>query len=129
MLRVLWRCTLVRQQEGPCVGLCCDSMGGTRAVVTRELAVPLIDETVGSERLDAAALPPGEDEETLAEIAPVVGTQPPLPSAAQSALPQRTQQDSPTRPDLNWTSPDGHLNEVAPGRVLTVPPPAHGSPE
>jgi hypothetical protein len=91
--------------------------------------LPLIDETVGSERLDAAALQPGEHEEAVVEAASFGSAPPPLPPVAQSTLPQRTQQDSPTKPHLNWISPDGNLNEVAPGRVVTVPPPAHGSPE
>ena len=98
-------------------------------VVTRELALPLIDETVGSERLDAQALQHGESEEALVEVVPSGSAPQPRPPVARSELPQRTQQDSPTQPHLNWTSPDGNLNEVAAGCVVTLPPPVHGSQE
>jgi len=98
-------------------------------VVTRQLALPLIDETVGSERLEASARQPGEPEEALVEAASAVSAPQPRPPVSRSELPQRTQQDSPTKPHLNWTSPDGNLNEVAAGRVVVLPPSVHGSPE
>src|SRR5262249_43122513 len=98
-------------------------------VVTRELALPLIDETVGSERLDASALKSGEHEEAVVEVVSSGSAPQPRPPISRSELPQRMQQDSPTKPHLNWTSPAGNLNEVAAGRVVGVPPSEHGSQE
>ena len=97
-------------------------------VVTRELALPLIDETVGSERLDAPARQHEDNDAALLEVAPV-SAQPAQPPVARPELPQREHQDSPTKPHLNWISPDGNLNEVAAGRVVVVSPSGHGSQE
>lgn len=83
------------------------------AVITRELALPLIDETVGSDRLETvrpAEAP--ETETTLAVRVPVV---------ASSGRSQP--QDVPAH--LNWTNADGQLNEVAAGRVVVTAPAVH----
>src|SRR5262249_33733404 len=97
-------------------------------VVTRELALPLIDETVGSERLDASPRQPEDHGTALLEVESA-RAQPAPPPVSRPELPQREHQDSPVNPHLNWTSPDGHLNEVAAGRVAVVPPAVHGSQE
>jgi len=96
-------------------------------VVTRELALPLIDETVGSERLDTPARQHEDNEAPLREVASG-GAQPAQPRVARPEPPQRQHQDSPVNPHLNWISPDGNLNEVAAGRVVVLPP-VHGSQE
>lgn len=95
------------------------------AVITRELAVPLIEETVGSDRLDAIRIPDSSEEEARSEVVAPLRPQP-------FAMPDTASRPSPlheTQPQLNWTDADGQLNEVAAGRVVVVPPPAHSRPE
>lgn len=93
-------------------------------VVTRELALPLIEETVGSDRLEATSSLLHDDAETPAEVG---AAQTPQANARPSRpeTPLRTHQDSPTGAHLNWTSSAGMLNEVAAGRVVVAPPSVH----
>jgi nucleotide-binding universal stress UspA family protein len=91
------------------------------AVITRELAVPLIEETVGSDRLDSLGAQGGDEAET--RVAPVA----PASSRPQVQSPARSTEES--KPQLNWTNAEGQLNEVAAGRVAVVPPPAHSRQE
>ena len=91
------------------------------AVITRELAVPLIEETVGSDRLDSSGAQGGDEAETrVTAVAPAS----PLP---QVQSPVRSTEES--KPQLNWTNAEGQLNEVAAGRVAVVPPPVHSRQE
>jgi hypothetical protein len=84
------------------------------AVITRELAVPLIAETVGSDRLDGSGTwGSAEDEAQVTAVAPV-STSTKVPSHVRSA--------EGSKPQLNWTNTEGQLNEVAAGRVAVVPP-------
>jgi len=58
-----------------------------------------------------------------------VSTQPQaLPSGMRSEEPRRPQPQD-TKPQLNWTDADGHLNEVSAGRVVVLPPPTHSRQE
>ncbi len=83
------------------------------AVITRALALPLIEETVGSDRLDAVGSPDDAAAEELVEARPTVRVLTPVhPGRSQ---PQEVQ------PHLNWTGADGQLNEVAAGRVVVAP--------
>jgi len=91
------------------------------AVITRELAVPLIEETVGSDRLASPGAQGGDEAATR-----VTAVAPASPSP-QGQSPVRHTEES--KPQLNWTNVDGQLNEVAAGRVAVVPPPAHSRPE
>ncbi|GIX48104.1 MAG: hypothetical protein KatS3mg131_2315 [Candidatus Tectimicrobiota bacterium] len=80
------------------------------AVITRELALPLIEETVGTDRLDA----------TRSALADDLEGPPPVRSngGPESGPLRRSQPDAPVRPHLNWTDPQtGALNEVG-----AVPP-------
>ena len=91
------------------------------SVITRELAVPLIEETVGSDRLDGSGAQGGDEAETrVTAMAPAS----PLP---QVQSPVRSTEES--KPQLNWTNAEGQLNEVAAGRVTVVPPPVHSRQE
>ena len=91
------------------------------SVITRELAVPLIEETVGSDRLDSSGAQGGDEAETrVTAVAPAS----PLP---QVQSPVRSTEES--KPQLNWTNAEGQLNEVAAGRVAVVPPPVHSRQE
>jgi nucleotide-binding universal stress UspA family protein/predicted Zn-ribbon and HTH transcriptional regulator len=91
------------------------------AVITRELAVPLIEETVGSDRLDGSGTRgSAEDEAQVRAVAPV-STSPKVPSQVRRA--------EESKPQLNWTNAEGQLNEVAAGRVTVVPPPTHSRQE
>ena len=91
------------------------------SVITRELAVPLIEETVGSDRLDSSGAQGGDEAETrVTAMAPAS----PLP---QVQSPVRSTEES--KPQLNWTNAEGQLNEVAAGRVAVVPPPVHSRQE
>jgi hypothetical protein len=82
------------------------------------LALPFIDETVGSDRLDAngsaeaAAAAPAEN-----------GERRPVPRPSQ---PLRTQPGVSDNPTLDWTNDDGNLNEIGAGRVVITSMPAHG---
>jgi nucleotide-binding universal stress UspA family protein len=91
------------------------------SVITRELAVPLIEETVGSDRLDSSGAQGGDEAETrvtaVAPASPHPQVQSPVKSTAES------------KPQLNWTNAEGQLNEVAAGRVAVVPPPVHSRQE
>jgi nucleotide-binding universal stress UspA family protein len=91
------------------------------AVITRELAVPLIEETVGSDRLDSVGAQGGAEAET--RVTPVV----PASTRPQVQSPARRTEES--KLPLNWTNAEGQLNEVAAGRVAVVPPPAHSRQE
>jgi len=91
------------------------------AVITRELAVPLIEETVGSDRLDSLGAQGGDEAET--RVTPVA----PASTRPQVQSPARSTEES--KPQLNWTNAEGQLNEVAAGRVVVVPPPAHSRQE
>jgi rubrerythrin len=95
-------------------------------VVTRELAVPLIEETVGSDRLDAlrgvqevnSVLP----ESLGAPSSHIVSER----SVTLDEL-KRTTRMAPSQPHLNWVDAEsGGLNEIAAGRVVVVPPTSHG---
>ena len=91
------------------------------SVITRELAVPLIEETVGSDRLDSSGAQGSDEAETrVTAMAPAS----PLP---QVQSPVRSTEES--KPQLNWTNAEGQLNEVAAGRVAVVPPPVHSRQE
>jgi hypothetical protein len=91
------------------------------AVITRELAVPLIEETVGSDRLDSSGAQDGDGAKTrVTAVAPAS----PHP---QVQSPVRSTEES--KPQLNWTNAEGQLNEVAAGRVAVVPPPVHSRQE
>jgi nucleotide-binding universal stress UspA family protein len=91
------------------------------SVITRELAVPLIEETVGSDRLESSGAQESDEAATrLTAVAPVS----PLP---QAQPPVRSTEES--KPQLNWTNAEGQLNEVAAGRVAVVPPPVHSRQE
>ena len=91
------------------------------SVITRELAVPLIEETVGSDRLESSGARESDEAATrLTAVAPAS----PLP---QAQLPVRSTEES--KPQLNWTNAEGQLNEVAAGRVAVVPPPVHSRQE
>jgi predicted Zn-ribbon and HTH transcriptional regulator len=91
------------------------------AVITRELAVPLIEETVGSDRLDGAGTRDRAEDEARGTAGAPVSTRPAVSSPARSAEEQP--------PQLNWTNAEGQLNEVAAGRVAVVPPPIHSRQE
>jgi hypothetical protein len=91
------------------------------AVITRELAVPLIEETVGSDRLDGS----GAQDSDAAEARVTSGVPASLPP--QVELPIRGIEES--HPQLNWTNAEGQLNEVAAGRVTVISPPVHSRQE
>ena len=91
------------------------------SVITRELALPLIEETVGSDRLDSSGAQGGD------EAAPRVTAVAPASTRPQVQSPVRSTEES--KPELNWTNAEGQLNEVAAGRVTVVPPPAHSRQE
>ena len=91
------------------------------AVITRELAVPLIEETVGSDRLESSGAQGDDEAETRVTAGAPTSTRP------QVRSPVRSTEES--KPQLNWTSAEGQLNEVAAGRVVVVPPPAHSRQE
>lgn len=91
------------------------------AVITRELAVPLIEETVGSDRLDGSdTRGSAEDKAQVTAVAPV-STSPKVPFHVRSA--------EESKPQLNWTNAEGQLNEVAAGRVAVIPPSTHSRQE
>jgi hypothetical protein len=91
------------------------------AVITRELAVPLIEETVGSDRLEGAGAQGGDEAER--RITPVT------PASTHPQVQSSVRHTEESKPQLNWTNVDGQLNEVAAGRVAVVPPPAHSRQE
>jgi len=91
------------------------------AVITRELAVPLIEETVGSDRLESPGAQDGDEAATRVTPVAAASTSPQGPSPVR-----RTEE---SKPQLNWTNADGQLNEVAAGRVAVVPPPVHSRQE
>ena len=91
------------------------------AVITRELAVPLIEETVGSDRLESSGAQGGDEAETRVTAGAPASTRPQVQS------PVRSTEES--KPQLNWTNAEGQLNEVAAGRVAVVPPPVHSRQE
>ena len=86
--------------------------------ITRDLALPMIDETVGSDRLDAN----GSAEPVAPEQAEANGNRP----APRPSEPLRTQPGVSDNPTLNWTDDDGNLNEVGAGRVVVTSMPVHG---
>jgi len=83
--------------------------------------VPLIEETVGSDRLDSLGAQGGDEAET--RVTPVA----PASTRLQVQSPARSTEGS--KPQLNWTNTEGQLNEVAAGRVAVVLPPAHSRQE
>ena len=91
------------------------------AVITRELAVPLIEETVGSDRLDSSGAQGGDEAAPRVTAVAPASTRPQVQSSGR-----RTEE---SKPQLNWTNAEGQLNEVAAGRVTVVPPPAHSRQE
>ena len=91
------------------------------SVITRELAVPLIEETVGSDRLASSGAQGGDEAETRVTAVAPASTHP------QAQSPVRSAEES--KPQLNWTNTEGQLNEVAAGHVAVVPPPAHSRQE
>ncbi|HSX79144.1 MAG TPA: universal stress protein, partial [Candidatus Saccharimonadia bacterium] len=91
------------------------------AVITRELAVPLIEETVGSDRLESSGAQGGDEAETRVTAGAPTSAHPQVQS------PVRSTEES--KPQLNWTNTEGQLNEVAAGRVTVVPPPVHSRQE
>jgi nucleotide-binding universal stress UspA family protein/predicted Zn-ribbon and HTH transcriptional regulator len=91
------------------------------AVITRELAMPIIEETVGSDQLDGSGIRGSAENETPVTAGAPVSTRPEAPSPVSSA------QES--KPQLNWINAEGQLNEVAAGRVAVVSPPAHSRQE
>ena len=91
------------------------------SVITRELAVPLIEETVGSDRLDGSGAQGGDEAETRVTAGVPASPHP------QVQFPVRSTEES--KPQLNWTNAEGQLNEVAAGRVTVVPPPVHSRQE
>jgi len=99
------------------------------SIITRELALPLIEETVGSDCLEVPGVQGEADADALeAVVAPMS----PQPQALQPVMrseesPRPPLQD--TKPQLNWTDAEGHLNEVAAGRVVVFSPPAHNRQE
>ena len=86
--------------------------------ITSDLALPMIDETVGSDHLETN----GAREPIAAVPSDDNGTRPvPRPSE-----PLRTQPAVSDNPTLNWGDGDGNLNEVGAGRVMVTTLPAHG---
>lgn len=85
------------------------------SVITRELAIPLIEETVGLDRLDASST--GEEEELAADLIAAVpkrATPQGVPVPEQS---QKAGSNTESKPHLNWTDPQtGKLNEIGPQR-------------
>jgi len=98
------------------------------AVITRELAVPLIEETVGSDRLEGSGI-----RESAADEVPGTALTPASPRSQEQAPVSSAEMLRPlpetAQPHLNWTNAAGQLNEVAAGRVVVVPPPAHSRQE
>ena len=91
------------------------------ALVRADSTHPLIEETVGSDRL---ASPGAQDDDEAATRVTAVA---PTSTSPQVQSPVRHTEKS--KPQLNWTNVDGQLNEVAAGRVAVVPPPAHSRQE
>jgi nucleotide-binding universal stress UspA family protein len=91
------------------------------SVITRELAVPLIEETVGSDRLDGSGAQGGEETE------PRATARVPASPSPQVQFPLRSTEES--KPQINWTNADGQLNEVAAGRVTVTSPSVHSRQE
>ncbi len=91
------------------------------SVITHALAVPLIEETVGSDRLDSSGAQGGDEAETRVTAGAPASPRP------QVQFPIRSTEES--KPQLNWTNTEGQLNEVAAGRVTVVPPPVHSRQE
>ena len=81
--------------------------------ITLELALPMIEETVGSDRLDTNSTAEPSDGNGNRAV--------PRPSE-----PLRTQPGVSDNPTLNWGDGDGNLNEVGAGRVMVTALPAHG---
>jgi nucleotide-binding universal stress UspA family protein len=91
------------------------------SVITRELALPLIEETVGSDRLDGSGAQGGDETETH------VTAEAPASPHPQGYSPVRSAEES--KLQLNWTNAAGQLNEVAAGRVTVVSPAVHSRQE
>jgi nucleotide-binding universal stress UspA family protein/predicted Zn-ribbon and HTH transcriptional regulator len=93
------------------------------SVITRDLAMPLIEDTVGSERLARSEVSADHESEAGAEV--------PASTATQRVVshPTRTQPSVSSNPHLNWTSDTGNLNEIMPGRVVVLAPPGHSATE
>ena len=96
------------------------------SVVTRELAVPLVEETVGSDRLDASRGSQEADGEVFESVA---AASPNTVSEHSTKLDElkRTTKMAPSQSHLNWVDAEtGGLNEVAAGRVAVIQPLVHG---
>jgi nucleotide-binding universal stress UspA family protein len=93
------------------------------SVITRDLAMPLIEDTVGSERLAKPEGPADHENEAGAEVSASTATQ------RVVSRPTRTQPSVSSNPHLNWTSDTGNLNEIMPGRVMVLAPPGHSATE
>jgi nucleotide-binding universal stress UspA family protein/predicted Zn-ribbon and HTH transcriptional regulator len=93
------------------------------SVITRDLAMPLIEDTVGSERLAKPEGPADHENEAGAEVSASTATQ------RVVSRPTRTQPSISSNPHLNWTSDTGNLNEIMPGRVMVLAPPGHSATE
>ena len=93
------------------------------SVITRDLAMPLIEDTVGSERLARSEVSADHESEAGAEVPAATATQ------RVVSRPTRTQPSVLSNPHLNWTSDTGNLNEIMPGRVVVLAPPGHSAPE
>jgi hypothetical protein len=98
------------------------------AVITRELAVPLIEETVGSDRLEGSeAQESAPDEASVTALTPASPRSQPQSPVSSAEVPRPLPETS--QPHLNWTNTEGQLNEVAAGRVVVVPPSVHNRQE
>ena len=93
------------------------------SVITRDLAMPLIEDTVGSERLARSEVSADHESEAGAEVPAATATQ------RVVSRPTRTQPSVSSNPHLNWTSDTGNLNEIMPGRVVVLAPPGHSATE
>jgi nucleotide-binding universal stress UspA family protein/predicted Zn-ribbon and HTH transcriptional regulator len=93
------------------------------AVITRDLALPLIGDTVGSERLAVREVSADHEGEAVTEMPEAAATQ------RVVSRPTHTQPSVSSKPHLNWTSDTGNLNEIAPGRVVVLAPPGHSATE
>ena len=89
--------------------------------ITLDLALPMIDETVGSDRLDTNG--------ASGRGAPVPGDGNGARPVPRPSEPLRTQPAVSDNPTLNWGDGDGNLNEVGAGRVMVTALPTHGEEE
>jgi nucleotide-binding universal stress UspA family protein len=82
-------------------------------VITRELALPLITETVGLESLDATPVSAPEEEATAEEASALSSPRESLRAVPLPEQPHQPPSSLSSPPHLNWTDPEtGSLNEV-----------------